>query len=80
MSVVTYPNKRWRHDADGYYRLIGSGGGAIPAVIACATPSSSPDTKGQFWWGVNALISGYKPTLEEAKAEAEKQAVRLEEA
>lgn len=79
MSHIAYPNKHWRHDADGYYRLIGSGGNAIPAVIASVTPSTIEKTKGQFWWGINDQLNGYKPTLEEAKDKAERVASALEE-
>lgn len=76
---IYYPTKRWRYDADGYHRLIGSGNGAVPAVIASVTSSTMAEHKGEFWWGIDDTIRGYKPTIEEAKAEAERAATELEE-
>lgn len=73
-SVIAYPQKRWRRDTD-MHRLIGSGDGAIPAVIAaCGASSEKP---GQFWWGVGE-IRGYEPTIEAAKQSAEARAVARE--
>lgn len=78
MSVIAYPNKRWRHDAD-MHRLIGSGGGAVPAVIAAAGASTDPKHKGEFWWRVGDRL-GYEPSLSQAKDMAEAAATEREKA
>lgn len=79
MSYIRYPFKRWRHDADGYHRLIGSGGGALPAVLGSVFASEKPEHIGEFWWGIDGDARGYKPTIEEAKCEVENIVVVREE-
>jgi hypothetical protein len=76
MSCIAYPTKRWRKDAD-MHRLIGSGGGAIPAVIAACGLSSDPEHIGEYWWRCGDKAE-YVATLELAQQKAEEPATARE--